>query len=739
MRFPVVSSGPNLSNVCRKLKDSSSSGRWKEVLSHYREIKQSDVQLVDHTIFSHVLKACLALSFGFGKSVHSSVIKQGFESFTSVGNSVMDFYAKSGALSSTRDVFNCMKTKDSVSWNIILHALFNEGAFVEGFDLFIQAREDGFEPNVSTLLLVIQAYRSLGAFNNGERFHGYLIQSGLWSLTSVQNSLLSMYTDIGMDFAENLFDEIHERDVISWSVMIRGYVQCDDAICGLESFKQMVSEFGVEADGQTMVSVLKGCTNLADVKMGKLIHSFIISRGLNYDLFIGNTLVDFYCKCGDVDSAVLAFTEMPCKNIVSWNSLLSGFVHNENHAEALRLFGSMKTSGLDSDEVTLVNLLSLCKFLGDLRQCKLIHSRVMRKGFESNDLAVNSLIDVYAKCNEIDVSWKLFCQIKRPDIVTWSTMISGFTYCGMPDEAISLYQEMFLSLENPNTVTLINLLEACGVSAEVGQSKWAHAVAIRMGLASDVVVGTAILDMYSKCGDVKASKRAFDQISTKNIVSWSAIIAAYGLNGHPRVALALLSEMEANGLKPNSVTILSVLSACCHGGLIEEGLSVFKDMAKNHKSELKLEHYSCLVDLLARSGNVNDALELIKCIPFGMKAGPSAWGAVLSACRNYEDREVSVGAVSRVLEMEPSSSAGYLLASNVYASMGSWNDASGMRCLMKERGVEVVCGYSLVRVNNKACTFTAGDKYHPLSHTFGPVVEQLHSCMKMDTGARLPF
>ncbi|KAL7099020.1 hypothetical protein ACP275_09G055700 [Erythranthe tilingii] len=646
--------------------------------------------------FPHVLKACLALSFRFGKSVHSSVVKQGFESFTSVGNSVMDFYAKSGALVSTRDVFNCMKIKDSVSWNIILHAHFNEGAFVEGFDLFIQAREDGFEPNSS-------------------RFHGYLIQSGLWSLTSVQNSLL-----------ENLFDEIPERDVISWSVMIRGYVHSDDAICALESFKQMVSEFGVEADGQTMVSVLKGCTNLADIKMGKLVHGFIISRGLNYDLFIGNTLVDFYCKCGDVDSAVLAFTEMPCKNIVSWSFMLSGFVHNVKYAEELTLFRSMKRSGLDSDEVTLVNLLSLCKFLGHFRECKLIHSRVIRKGFELNDLAVNSLIDAYTKCNEIDVSSKLFCQIKRPDIVSWSTMISGFTYCGMPDEAISLYQEIFLSLENPNTVTLINLLEACGVSAEVGRSKWAHAIAIRMGLVSDVVVGTAILDMYSKCGAVEASKRAFDQISTKNIISWSAIIAAYGLNGHPR-------------LNPNSVTILYVLSACCHGGLIEEGLSVFKDMAKNHKSELKLEHYSCLVDLLARSGNVNNALELIKCIPFGMKAGPSAWGAVLSACRNYEDREVSVGAISRVLEMEPSSYAGYLLESNVYASMGSWSDASGMRCLMNERGVEVVCGYSLVRMNNKAYTFNAGDKYHPLSRTFGPVVEQLHSCMRMDMGARLPF
>lgn len=707
------------------------------MLSHYREIKGSRIQLVDHVIFSHILKACLALSLELGKSVHASLIKQGFESFSSVGNSVMDFYVKSEELSSARNVFNYMKMKDSVSWNIIIHWHLDGGAFVDGLNYFAQAREFGFEPNVSTLVLMTQAYRSLRAFNDGQRFHGYLIRSGFWSLTSVQNSLLGMYTDIRMEYAENLFDEISEKDVISWSVMIRAYVNGDDAMFALELFRRMVSEFGIEVDGQTMVSVLKGCTNLGDIRMGRLIHGFVILRGLDYDLFVGNTLIDFYCKCRDVDSAIMVFTEIPYRNMVSWNSLLSGFIHNEKHAEALALFDSMGKAGVETDVVTLVNLLLLCKVFGDLRQCKLIHCRVIRGGFQPNDLAMNSLTDTYAKCNDISISWKLFCQIKRPDIVTWSTMISGFTHCGMPDEAVSLYREMRLSLAEPNLVTLINLLEACAVSAEVGRSKWAHGIAIRMGLASDVVVGTAILDMYAKCGAIEASRRAFDQISVKNIVSWSAIIAAYGLNGYPHDALALLSEMEDNGLKPNPVTILSVLSACCHGGLVEEGLSVFKDLAIRHGAELNLEHYSCLVDLLARAGNLDDALELIKSIPVAMKAGPSAWGALLSACRNYENRKFATGALSQVLELEPSSSAGYLLASNMFAAGGSWTDASRMRCLMKERGVKVVFGYSLVHVSNKAYTFTAGDKYHPLSHMFCPVIEQLHTCMKMDLGASL--
>ncbi|KAL0382879.1 UNVERIFIED_CONTAM: Pentatricopeptide repeat-containing protein [Sesamum calycinum] len=356
----------------------------------------------------------------------------------------------------------------------------------------------------------------------------------------------------------------------------------------------------------------------------------------------------------------------------------------------------MRKSGVDADEVTLVNLLQICKVLGDLRQCKLVHSRVFQGGFQSNDLVMNSLIDAYAKCNQINLAWRVFCQMKRPDIVTWSTVISGFTHCGMPDE-IALYRDMRLSLENsnPNPVTLLSLLEACALSAELGRSKWAHGIAIRMGLASDVVVALYTC-MYSKCGAIHASRKAFDQIFAKNIISWSAIITAYGLNGLPHDALALLYEMEVHGLKPNPVTILSVLSACCHGGLVEEGLSVIKGLANKHGTELKLEHYSCLVDLLARAGNLDDALELIKSIPVGMKPGASAWGALLSACRNYENGKLTAGALSQILELEPSNSAGYLIASNMYATGGSWMDASRMRCLMKERGIKVVAGYSLV-------------------------------------------
>lgn len=738
MRFPIISSGSKISIWFSNIKELPSSGKWKEVLYNYNDIKQAGVQLTDSSIFPPILKACLAFSFRCGKSVHASLVKQGFELYPSVQNSIMDFYAKSGALSSAMGVFDCMKKKDSVSWNIIIRGHLHLGASNEGLGLFIQGREVGFEPNISTIVLVIQAYHRLQAFDDGLKFHGYLIQSGFWSLTSVQNSILSMYVDIGMVFARKLFDEVHDKDVISWTVMIGGYTQIGESLFALELFKQMVSESGIKMDGQIMVGVLKAYANLGDISMAKLVHGFIVSRNLDYDLFVGNSLIDLYCKCSDIDSAFRAFSEMPQKNIVSWNTLLSGFVRNQKYLEALMVFNLMGNEGVDLDEVTIVSLLQICKYLVHLHQCELIHSRILRKGFELNELVINSLIDAYAKCDRIIYAWRQFCQIKRRDAVTWSTMISGFTNCGMPDEAIAVYRDMHLSDENPNHVTLINILEACALAAELRRSKWAHGIAIRMGLASNVAVGTAILDMYSKCGAIDTSRRAFDQIPQKNVVSWGALIAAHGLNGLPHDALALLSEMKIHGLKPNLITALSVLSACSHGGLVEEGLFLFKELTENHGDELRLEHYSCLVDLLARAGKLDSAFNIITRIPAGMKPGASAWGALLSACRNYESTELGAGALGQVLELEPSISAGYLLASNIYAAGGSWVDASRMRWIVKERGIKMVAGYSLVHIDNKPHRFVAGDKNHPMSDELYSVIEQMHSCMKMDMRAHPP-
>ncbi|PHT41820.1 hypothetical protein CQW23_20674 [Capsicum baccatum] len=688
-------------------------------------------------VFPILLRACLNLSSSTrnGESIHASVVKQGFLAFTSVANSMMDFYAKSGDLGSALLVFNyCIPNKDSVSWNVIIHAhLHRSVASPRGLCFFTQAwAASGFQPNISTLVLVIQTYRYLRAFEAGRTVHASTIRAGCSTVTSLQNSLLSFYAEFQMQLAHNLFDEMTDRDVISWTVMVAAYAQThEETLVALELFRRMVDS-GIKSDGQSVVSVLKACSKSKAVRMGESIHGFVISRALGYDVFVPNSLIDLYSKCNHMDSSLRVFREIPEKNVVSWNTFLSGLVQNEMHSEALTLFDSMRKAGVESDEVTLVNLLQLCKSFLDPDQSKLIHSRILRRGFELNQLVTNSLIDAYASCNLITHAWNQFSNLKTRDAVTWSTMIAGFTHCGMPDEAIAVFREMSHTTEPPNAVTMLNLLEACSLSADMKRSRCAHGIAIRRGLASDVVVGTAILDMYSKCGSIGSSRKVFDLIPHKNVVTWSAIIAAYGMNGFPNEALALLAEMKACGLRPNQVTALSLLSACSHGGLVEEGISLFEELIWDHEVEPCLEHYSCLIDLLARAGKVDSAMNLIRKLHDGLKPGASAWGALLSACRNYENYEFGASALPQVLELEPSSSAGYLLASNMYASGHSWVDATKMRMLAKEGSVKVIAGYSLVYANGKACKFLAGDKHHSLSDELQFTIQQLHSYMKMD-------
>lgn len=724
-------------NSSSRLRELLCHGKSQDVLLHYRELNKTGVELTDQSVFPILLKACLNLSSTHGgNSIHASLVKHGFLAFTSVGNSMMDFYAKSGDLGSALLVFNCMGNKDSVSWNVIIHGHLLERAAAaaaspRGLWFFTQAWAAGFEPNISTFVLVIQACRNLTAFHAGRTIHASTLRAGYASITSVQNSLLSFYAEFGMHLAHNLFDEMTDRDVISWSVMVAGYAQTEEeTVLALELFQRMI-DFGITPDGKSVVSVLKACSKLKAIRMGKSIHGFVISRGLGYDLFVHNSLIDLYSKCYDIDSTLRVFRGIPEKNVVSWNSLLSGLVQNEMHSEALTSFDLMQKAGVESDEVTLVNLLQLCKSFLDPYQCKLIHSRILRRGFELNELVTNSLIDAYASCNLITYAWSQFSNMRTRDAVTWSTMIAGFTHCGMPDEAITVFREMSHTSERPNAVTMLNLLEACALSADMKRSRWAHGIAIRRGLASDVVVGTAILDMYSKCGSIGSSRKVFDRIPHKNVVTWSAIIAAYGLIGLPNEALALLAEMKICGLRPNQVTALSLLSACSHGGLVEEGLSLFEELIWDHEVEPGLEHYSCLVDLLARAGKVDSAMNLIGKLRVGLKPGASAWGALLSACRNYENYEFGAIAFPQVVELEPSSSAGYLLASNMYASGHSWVDATKMRMLAKEGGVTVIAGYSLVYVNGKACRFLAGDNHHSLSDELQFAIQQLHSSMKM--------
>ncbi|CAA7022003.1 unnamed protein product [Microthlaspi erraticum] len=728
------------SNLCSKLqalsskiKQASFNGKWREVLSGYSEIQRAGNQFNDPFVFPIVFKACAKLSWLLqGKCIHASLIKRGFESFVSVGNSIADFYMKCGDLCSAMRGFDCMIARDSVSWNVIVFGLLDHGFAEEGLRRFSKSRVLGFEPNVSTLVLVIHACRSFRSYVDGEKIHSYVIRSGFWGISSVQNSILCIYAECDSSSARRLFDEMSERDVISWSVAIRSYVQSQESVLGLKMFQEMVREARTEPDCITITSVLKACAVLEDVDVGRSVHGFSIRKGFDLeDVFVRNSLIDMYSKGFDVDSAFRVFDETTCRNTVSWNSILAGLVHNQRYEEALKMFHLMRyEEAIEADEVSLVTLLQICKFFEQTLFCKSIHGVIIRRGYELNEVALSSLIDAYTSCNLVDDARTVFDSMTYKDVVSCSSMISGLARCGRPNEAISIFSQM---RDKANAIIVIHLLDACSVSADLRKSKWAHGIALRRGLATnDISVGTSVVEAYAKCGAIETARRAFDQITTKNVVSWTVIISAYAVNGLPDKALASFEEMKREGYTPNAVTYLAALSACNHGGLIREGLMILKSMVEDHNKP-SLQHYSCIVDMLSRAGELDKAMELIKNLPEDVKPGASAWGAILSGCRNRSKSGiVTLEAIAEVLELEPLCSSGYLLASSVFAAEKSWEDVATMRRLVKERNVRVVAGYSMVLEGTKARRFLAGEKPKQSDCELNDVVQSLHRCMRLD-------
>ncbi|KAI4367352.1 hypothetical protein MLD38_023100 [Melastoma candidum] len=390
----------------------------------------------------------------------------------------------------------------------------------------------------------------------------------------------------------------------------------------------------------------------------------------------------------------------------------------------------MQDEGIEYDEVTLVNMLNICKFYCDLSWIKSIHSRALRKRHEANTILLNSLTDAYMNCGRLGLAQAIFDCTGQRNVVSWGIMISGLILNGEPEEALKLYGRMVWELQEPNAVIILCLLEACSLCADLTKSKAGHAIALRRFMNKEIAVSTAIVDMYCKCSDTKSAIKIFNKISGRNVITWSAMVAGYGINGLAREGLALVAAMKRENMKPNDVTALSVLSACSHQGLIDEGLSFFKSMVEEYGIQPGKEHYAILVDMLGRSGNLEMALDLIKSVPGTLEDSPSAWGSLLRACRNFRNTEVGEDAASRVLELQPTHSANYMLASGMYAANGMWDLATRVRRLAKEEGVKVVAGYSMVSVNNESWRFVAGDESHPMADEIKSAIKQLHSSME---------
>ncbi|XP_058092110.1 pentatricopeptide repeat-containing protein At4g39952, mitochondrial-like [Magnolia sinica] len=373
----------------------------------------------------------------------------------------------------------------------------------------------------------------------------------------------------------------------------------------------------------------------------------------------------------------------------------------------------MQFVGSESDSNSLITVISSCPQSVALLVGQSIHCHIIKVVVDEDVSVMNSLVGMYGRCGNLDLAQRIFYRMHR-DTVTWNSLISAYTHSGHSSEALSLFDQMLLEDVEPNSATLVSAHSACSNQAALNHGKWIHNYVTEIGMEFDVSLATALVYMYAKCGPLEISREIFNAMPKRDVIS----VFGYGIHGNVRDALEIFQQMENSGMKPNEVP---------HAGLIVEGTNMFGRMI-DYSITPTLKHYACMVDLLGRSGNPHKAEAMISTMPIAPDGG--VWGALLSACSIHDEVEMGERIAKPALETDPENDGHYILISNMYSSVGRWEEAERVRRMMKRRGVRKRAGWSAIEVGEEVHVFMVGDRSHPLSVEMYEMLEALSRQME---------
>ncbi|XP_058099284.1 pentatricopeptide repeat-containing protein At1g08070, chloroplastic-like [Magnolia sinica] len=551
---------------------------------------------------------------------------------------------------------------------------------------------------------VLQKTRTL---KDLKTLHAHIITTGLQqSSFAIGNLVAHCATAFGnMSYAYQMFDQMLEPNSFVWNTVIRGFQQNQEPKKALLFFDSMRTRT-VPPDRFTFPFVIKACTDLKDRWKGLCIHGQLFKTYIESDVFVATSLIEFYVGLEDMRIARRVFDEMPLKDVVSWTVTICGYVNVCSDMEAAhQLFDEMPVKDLVVCNTMIGGYLKI----GNMGVATELFDRVPKKDL----LMYNTMLGGYVKNGEIEYMLHLFDEMPERDVVTWNTAIGGLVQNRRVNKAIELFHRMQLKNVRPNEVTVITVLSGCAQVGALDIGRWVHSYIDRSKFGQDVMVGTALVDMYSKCGSLEIAQHVFDQMSNRDFTAWNAMIMGFSMNGQSKKALEFFHRMRGEGIAPNEVTMVGVLCACTHAGLVDEGRRCFNAMHEELGITPKIEHYGCMVDLLGRAGLLKEAYEFIEDMPITPHTG--VWGALLGACKIHSNVELAEVAIKHLIELDLEDGGYLAIMSNIYANAGRWDDVAKVRDLMREKGIDKTRGCSSITVNGEVHEFGATDKLHPRS------------------------
>ncbi|CAL5381925.1 unnamed protein product [Camellia sinensis] len=583
------------------------------------------------------------------------------------------------------------ENRSVVSWTSKISSLVRRDKPEEAIGLFKTMLLSEQRPNYVTILSIVRAVGASGFENMTRVIHGLLIKMGFESEMSVVTTLLGVYSSWDVEIVWKLFDQVPDKDMVLWNAMLSVCTKSGQYIEAFEIFREMQYN-DVQPSHVSIVSILPACGALATLSFGKQIHGFSIKREYYFLTNVQNSLVDMYAKCGYLETSIQVFNRIENKDLVSWRTMIHGCIENKCPRAALNMFSGMQSCCFKPDEVIILDAIGACgeeeKFTFGMG----LHGYILKSGFLAFVSVMTAFLQMYAKFGEIGSARILFSQIQKKDFIAWSAMISAYAQSGHSLKALDTFKKMQSTNEKPNEITFVSVLQGCssmGVQ-ELGESIHAHMT--KAGYSSNAFLISALIDLYCKFGRIRQGKAIFDEILIKDLVCWSSMINGYGINGYGNEALETFSNMLNCGIKPNEVVFISLLSACSHCGLENEGWNWFYAMEKIYGITPKLAHYACMVDLLSRQGHVEDALEFVKSMP--IEPDNRIWGALLAGCRSIcGSIEIAEFVVEQLVCLDPENTSYYVVLSNLYAEQCRWEDVERMRKLVDKKGLRKETGY----------------------------------------------